>query len=198
MVPPSLPKFDLECLTPASAPVKPPALSLGRPLLSTASSSSARRKFSPLEDQRLRDIVTELGQNDWAAIASRLGTRCARQCRERYRNYLDPSLRRDPWSEDEDRLLFEKFSEIGPKWSLIERFFKGRSEANIKNRWAQLTAKATRGELLSEEKRGILQGLDELIAGTVKSEAPINLEDEFGIGTRELPFDWERDEYWNL
>jgi hypothetical protein len=136
------------------------------------------------------------------AVSSRLGTRCARQCRERYRNYLDPALRHDPWSEAEDRLLFEKFAELGPRWSMIEQFFKGRSEANIKNRWAQLTAKATRGELLTEEKRGILQGLDELIAGNVKPEpkpeGQISLEDEFGIGTRELQLDWEQDEYWDL
>ncbi|OHS93757.1 hypothetical protein TRFO_11541 [Tritrichomonas foetus] len=71
---------------------------------------------------------------DWNQIASHINGRTARQCRERYRNYLYPNLNNSPWSKEEDNLLEEKFVEIGPRWSSIARFFINRSEVNVKNR----------------------------------------------------------------
>ena len=43
----------------------------------------------------------------WAAIASNLPGRNGKQCRERWHNQLDPSIKRDSWTEEEDRILME-------------------------------------------------------------------------------------------
>jgi hypothetical protein len=50
-------------------------------------------------------------------------------------NYLCPSVKNGPWTEAEDRLLLAKINEIGRSWSVMGRFFPGRSENDIKNRW---------------------------------------------------------------
>jgi hypothetical protein len=47
-----------------------------------------------------------------------------------------------PWSDAEDALLHEKVAEYGPKWAKISVFFKGRSDASIKNRWSSLNGRA--------------------------------------------------------
>jgi hypothetical protein len=128
-------------------------------------SGPLRQKFSPEEDQQLRDLVTLLGENSWTEVAAQLGTRTSRQCRERFRNYLSPQIRNDPWTPIEDVLLREKFEIFGAKWSAIVAFFPTRSEVNLKNRWAQITHKA-KVENDLDEKRQLIHGLDGLIAGT--------------------------------
>ena len=44
----------------------------------------------------------------WAAIAEHLPGRIGEQVRDRYVNFLDPSLRRLPWTLEEDRILYQE------------------------------------------------------------------------------------------
>jgi hypothetical protein len=97
-------------------------------------------KFTPEEDCRLVELVRLYGANDWIAIAGLLGNRNPRQCRERYCNYLDPSLRCDPWTAEEDALIIAKHDMFGAKWSKIAKFFHNRSDNALRNRW-QLIAR---------------------------------------------------------
>jgi hypothetical protein len=145
-------------------------------------SGPLRQKFTPEEDQQLRELVALIGENNWTEVAARLGTRSSRQCRERFRNYLSPQLRNEPWTPDEDALLRDKYEVFGAKWSSIVAFFPTRSEVNLKNRWAQITHKA-RIESDLHEKRELISGLDGVIAGNppkssgTDGESPItNLE----------------------
>jgi hypothetical protein len=71
----------------------------------------------------------------WEGIARRLPGRTARQCRERWANYSAPSVRSDPWTEEEDRMILDKVNEVRFSWSVIARSFNGRSDNDIKNRW---------------------------------------------------------------
>jgi hypothetical protein len=50
-------------------------------------------------------------------------------------NYLSPGVRSGPWSKYEDELLVAKINEVGRAWSTFTRYFSGRSESDIKNRW---------------------------------------------------------------
>ncbi|KAK8881925.1 hypothetical protein M9Y10_044563 [Tritrichomonas musculus] len=130
------------------------------------SKKASRQKFSPEEDQKLKELVLELGESNWNEVSNRLGTRSARQCRERFKNYLSPSIKNDPWSEEDDLKLRSKFLEFGPKWSQIARFFPSRSEVNIKNHWARLVNKNSREHDLEAEKRQLIQQIDMVIENT--------------------------------
>ena len=39
------------------------------------------------------------------------------------------------FTEEEDRLLIEKYKELGPRWVKISEFIPGRTGCQIKNRW---------------------------------------------------------------
>ncbi|EAY21746.1 Myb-like DNA-binding domain containing protein [Trichomonas vaginalis G3] len=104
-------------------------------------SKSTRQKFTAEEDARLIELVRIHGNKAWKKIASIMKTRTTRQCRERYINYLSPSVTNGPWSAQEDSLLIEKVQEMGPKWSKIAKFFPSRSDVNIKNRYALFVSK---------------------------------------------------------
>jgi hypothetical protein len=97
--------------------------------------AAPRRLFTAAEDAQLLRIVDANHGQPWEVIASQMSGRTARQCRERYTNYLAPALRVADWTPAEDALLLEKVNELGSAWAVIRIHFNGRSENDIKNRW---------------------------------------------------------------
>ena len=105
-------------------------------------------KFTPEEDEALLKLVQQFGTKDWIKISTLIGTRNPRQCRERFKNYLNPELRKDQWTKEEDELLEQKFKEFGAKWNKISKFFVHRSDNALRNRWMMIArhrAKAMHG-----------------------------------------------------
>ena len=98
-------------------------------------SNNKRTKFSPKEDDILMREIAVNGPRKWDVIALSLPGRNGRQCRDRFQNYLNPSLINGPWTKEEDILLEQKFNEVGPHWNSISKYFNGRSSNNVKNRW---------------------------------------------------------------
>ncbi|KAK8882705.1 hypothetical protein M9Y10_045346 [Tritrichomonas musculus] len=94
-----------------------------------------KKKFSPQEDALLIKLVEKHGACKWDTIALSMNGRKGRQCRDRYMNYLNPAVKRDEWTLEEDILLTEKVKEHGPKWAKISKFFEGRTGPALKNRW---------------------------------------------------------------
>ncbi|OHS94870.1 hypothetical protein TRFO_10793 [Tritrichomonas foetus] len=95
-------------------------------------------KFSPEEDFHLRAIILRFGDHDWNLIASLMKDRNPRQCRERWLKYLAPNVRFEPWSPEEDKQLERLVHDFGQKWVKISRFFRNRTDINVKNRWLVL------------------------------------------------------------
>ena len=101
-----------------------------------------RQAFSQSEDQKLQQLVEKFGQNDWGLIARKMGDRTPRQCRDRWKEYLSPTLLSTAWTPEEDELLRKKYEQYGAKWSLISNMIRGRSETSVKNRWRLLERRA--------------------------------------------------------
>jgi hypothetical protein len=105
-----------------------------------------RSNFTRQEDSTLSHLVSVYGKNDWSKIAVCMNGRTARQCRERYKNFhSSPStLKNTPWTPEEDQLLMRKFQLLGPRWQEIAKFFNGRNNVNVKNRWTALATAHTK------------------------------------------------------
>lgn len=97
--------------------------------------SKQRRKFTPLEDETLRRLVFEFGSYNWGKISELMPGRSAKQCRDRYCNYLSAPHSNYPWRPEEDEILLSLLPLLGPKWVEISRHIPGRSGNNTKNRW---------------------------------------------------------------
>lgn len=94
-----------------------------------------RKPFSPEEDAKLVELVSTQRFLNWQVIASLLPGRSARQCRERWSEYLDPSIKFQPWTNHEDTLLVQLVQIYGNKWTFISKIFNGRTGNDVKNRW---------------------------------------------------------------
>ena len=103
-----------------------------------------KKHFSQEEDEHLRFLVSIYGDKKWDEISKMLPNRNPRQCRERWSKYLNPSLKTDDWTKEEDDLLLAKASEIGLKWKAISAFFPGRTDINVKSRYLLLKRKAAK------------------------------------------------------
>jgi hypothetical protein len=113
--------------------------------------------FKPEEDARLIQIMTTMPFLSWDSVAGNFTDRTARQCRERWLNYLCPQVRTGPWTNEEDVMLIAMLNQHGRSWSLIRRLFNGRSENDIKNRWyshLQFETVLMRGRLTLAQGRG--------------------------------------------
>lgn len=96
---------------------------------------ATRVKFTKEEDDKIIQLVDKFGTHQWKLIALCMERRTAKQCRDRYMNYLIPGCFQGEWSKDEDKLLSQLYDQLGPKWSAIKKYFPNRGCNNIKSRW---------------------------------------------------------------
>jgi len=108
------------------------------------------------EDKVIVNLINTygIGNIKWSEIASNLPGRLGKQCRERWVNHLDPSLKKGPWTPEEDKVLMEQQERLGNKWRDIAVHLPGRSENAVKNRWNSARRKRKRTEAQSTTTSG--------------------------------------------
>ncbi|KAF8632550.1 hypothetical protein AX15_001765 [Amanita polypyramis BW_CC] len=97
------------------------------------------------EDRQLLALYEQLGPK-WSAIARGIPGRTDDACSKRYREALDPNLKKDVWAPEEDTKLMEVFTRIGGKWGQVGHELQ-RSGLACRNRWRLLERKKSHRNL---------------------------------------------------
>ncbi|KAF9900624.1 hypothetical protein EC991_007084, partial [Linnemannia zychae] len=102
-------------------------------ILSSARPRQVKGPWTDEEDRKLSELVKEYGPEKWVFIASKIGSRTGKQCRERWHNHLDPNINKAPFTHEEDMRILELYSLMGSKWAEMAKHMPGRPDNAIKN-----------------------------------------------------------------
>ena len=84
------------------------------------------------EDSQLLSLYEAHGAK-WSMIARAIPGRTDDACSKRYREALDPNLKKDSWTREEDEKLIKLYAEIGGKWGQLGQELQ-RSGLGCRNR----------------------------------------------------------------
>lgn len=99
------------------------------------------------DDKQLRTLILIHGCHDWSKIASNMNSmfrtkyRTSKECKERWYNYLDPAIAKQPWTDKEELEMLIAHQKHQNKWSDVAQALNGRSNNTIKNRFYSIFRK---------------------------------------------------------
>lgn len=71
------------------------------------------------EDEILKAAVMKYGKCQWARVASLLTRKSAKQCKARWYEWLDPSIKKTEWNRDEEEKLLHLAKLLPNQWRTI-------------------------------------------------------------------------------
>ena len=89
------------------------------------------------EDEILKAAVMKYGTQQWARISSLLTRKTPKQCKARWFEWLDPSIKKLDWSSNEDAQLLQLVKIMPSQWRSIGPII-GRTAAQCFDRYNQL------------------------------------------------------------
>uniref|UniRef100_K9LYU4 R2R3 MYB AS1-like protein n=1 Tax=Iris fulva TaxID=92176 RepID=K9LYU4_9ASPA len=108
-----------------------------------------RQRWSSEEDALLRAYVKHYGPREWNLVSQRMNVplhRDPKSCLERWKNYLNPSIKNGSLTDEEKSLVIQLQAKHGNKWKKIAAEVPGRTAKRLGKWWEVLKEKKRRQE----------------------------------------------------
>ncbi|XP_041352157.1 cell division cycle 5-like protein [Gigantopelta aegis] len=109
------------------------------------------------EDEILKAAVMKYGKNQWARIASLLHRKSSKQCKARWYEWLDPSIKKTEWSREEEEKLLHLAKLMPTQWRTIAPII-GRTAAQCLEHYELLLDKAQNRDESEDDPRKLKPG----------------------------------------
>jgi pre-mRNA-splicing factor CDC5/CEF1 len=96
------------------------------------------------EDEILKAAVMKYGKQQWARVASLLNRKSAKQCKARWHEWLDPSVKKVEWSRAEEEKLLHLAKLLPAQWKTIGPLV-GRTASQAQEHYEKLLDEAAGG-----------------------------------------------------
>jgi len=90
------------------------------------------------EDEILKAAIMKYGKQQWARVASLLNRKSAKQCKARWNEWLDPSVKKVEWSREEEEKLLHLAKLMPAQWRTIGTLLNGRSATQCQEHYERL------------------------------------------------------------
>jgi len=97
--------------------------------------------WTNIEDEVLKASVSKYGLNQWARVSSLLARKTPKQCKARWVEWLDPSIRKIEWSKEEDEKLLHLAKLMPTQWRTVAPMV-GRTATQCLERYQKLLDEA--------------------------------------------------------
>ena len=77
------------------------------------------------QDEILKASVMKYGKNQWSRISSLLVRKSAKQCKARWYEWLDPSIKKTEWTKEEEEKLLHLAKLMPTQWRTLPRSAAG-------------------------------------------------------------------------
>ncbi|KAK0636915.1 pre-mRNA splicing factor component-domain-containing protein [Bombardia bombarda] len=101
--------------------------------------------WTNIEDEILKASVSKYGLNQWARVSSLLARKTPKQCKARWNEWLDPSIKKIEWSKEEDEKLLHLAKLMPTQWRTIAPIV-GRTANQCLERYQKLLDEAEQRE----------------------------------------------------
>ncbi|KAK1756001.1 pre-mRNA splicing factor component-domain-containing protein [Echria macrotheca] len=101
--------------------------------------------WTNIEDEILKASVSKYGLNQWARVSSLLARKTPKQCKARWNEWLDPSIKKIEWSKEEDEKLLHLAKVMPTQWRTIAPIV-GRTANQCLERYQKLLDEAEQRE----------------------------------------------------
>lgn len=118
------------------------------------------------EDEVLKVAVAKYGLNQWSRVASLLHRKSAKQCKARWNEWLDPSIKKIEWSREEEEKLLHLAKVLPTQWRTISRYI-GRTAAQCLERYEYLLDQALKKEQGTDRAMESETALKRLMPGEI-------------------------------
>lgn len=136
--------------------------------------------WSTEEEAQIQLLVEKYGTDNWETVHREFRSRNERDekaIRNRYYDFLEPSLSKDPFTVAEENVLWQQYEMLGRKWTKIAKALPGRSPKMVRNQFFSICRRKyimPPAEVAQDvQSSPLYETQDEMMGGQTSDSSPI-------------------------